>query len=330
MSSITKHIPIWVKEPLFLFTTEIGSVPLPVAWFHARCSYAQLRDLPEPAVTAVFQKANGHIQRHLQKKYSHVLKDHRYTPGTPVENAPIWVFWWQGIEDAPELVKRCVASIRKNSGGHPVHIVSKENYTQYVSLPAAILDKIGNGITLTHFSDILRMNLLADHGGYWLDATIFVTRPLPACTFDSPVFTGRNPGFDKRNISNWRWTGYATAGWKGNSLFVLAKALFNSYWKQENHLIDYFLIDHMIHMIYEAVPGVRDQIDSIPVNNTAQQLLYDAFFQSAESVRLEDFLQREDTWLYKLTWKTAYPEQTLDAGETIYSRWKMITEETAL
>lgn len=327
MSSITKHIPIWLKEPLFLFATEMGSVPFCVAWSHARCSYAELRGLAESAVSPVFKKANHCIQRYLRKKYGYILNGHRYTPGIPVKNAPIWVFWWQGMEYAPEMVQRCVASIKRNSGSHPVHIITQRNYTQYVSLPAAILEKVGNSISLTHFSDILRMNLLADHGGYWLDATIFVTRSLPERTFDTPVYTGRNPGSDNRNISAWRWTGYAIAGWKGNSLFVLAKELFNTYWEHETRLIDYFLIDHVIAMIYEAIPEVRSQIDGIPVNNTDQQLLHEAFSKAVEPVLLESFLSREDTWLYKLTWKTAYPEQTADNGDTIYSRWKRITEE---
>lgn len=329
MSSITKHIPIWVKEPVFVFTTEMGRLPLPVAWFHARCSYTQLRGLPEPAIAAVFQKTNSCIQRYLRKKYGYVLSGHRYTPGNPVENAPIWVFWWQGITDAPELVQRCVASIRKNSGSHPVHIITKDNYDQYVTLPAAIVEKIGSGITLTHFSDILRMNLLADHGGYWLDATIFVTRPLPECTYSAPVFTGRNPGRDYQNISAWRWTGYAIAGWKGNSLFVLAKALFNAYWEQENRLIDYFLIDHLIAMIYDSITGVQTQIDGIPGNNTAQQCMHELFCGAAAPELLEELLLREDTWLYKLTWKATYPEQTASGGESIYSRWKLLTEVTA-
>lgn len=321
MRKLTKYIPIWVKEPLFVLASETGKLPPAVAWAHARCSYAQLRNLSDASACSIYRQAHNTIQRYLRAKYGELLKDRPYTPGVPVENAPIWVFWWQGLEQAPDLVQRCVDSIRRNSGGHPVQIITKENYAQFVSLPASILDKIGNQITLTHFSDILRVNLLADHGGYWLDATIFVTKPLPEFSFDSPIFTGRNPGKDFRNISNWRWTGYAIAGWKGNSLFVLAKELFNAYWAQEIRLIDYFLIDHVIFIIYDTILGVRNQIDSIPVNNTAQHLLHEQFSQAAAPALLDLFLQGKDTWLYKLTWKTSYPERSDCGQKTIFSRW---------
>jgi hypothetical protein len=29
----------------------------------------------------------------------------------------VFVFWWQGIENAPSVVKACIASIRQNRGG---------------------------------------------------------------------------------------------------------------------------------------------------------------------------------------------------------------------
>ena len=31
------------------------------------------------------------------------------------ENAPVWVCWWTGVEMAPDLVKQCIKSIRKQS-----------------------------------------------------------------------------------------------------------------------------------------------------------------------------------------------------------------------
>lgn len=30
---------------------------------------------------------------------------------------PIWVLWWQGLENAPLIVQRCVESIKRNGGG---------------------------------------------------------------------------------------------------------------------------------------------------------------------------------------------------------------------
>lgn len=50
-------------------------------------------------------------------------------------DCPIWVMWWQGEENMPPIVKRCVASIRANSGQHPVNVLSRDNYSDYIQLP---------------------------------------------------------------------------------------------------------------------------------------------------------------------------------------------------
>ena len=91
-------------------------------------------------------------------------------------NGNIWIFWWQGYDTAPLLVKKCIDSIIKNAGNHPVILITKENWKNYADIPDYIIEKVEKGIiTLTHFSDILRMSLVSEHGGLWLDATIFVS-----------------------------------------------------------------------------------------------------------------------------------------------------------
>ena len=47
----------------------------------------------------------------------------------------IWICWWQGEEQAPELVKKCIQSIRKNAYHYNVVIITEENYRNYVSFP---------------------------------------------------------------------------------------------------------------------------------------------------------------------------------------------------
>ncbi len=36
----------------------------------------------------------------------------------------IWICWWQGIDQAPSIVKKCVDSIRKHAGNHKVIIIT--------------------------------------------------------------------------------------------------------------------------------------------------------------------------------------------------------------
>lgn len=37
----------------------------------------------------------------------------------------IWICWWQGLENAPEIVKACVESIRRNAGGYDVVCITE-------------------------------------------------------------------------------------------------------------------------------------------------------------------------------------------------------------
>ena len=47
----------------------------------------------------------------------------------------IWICWWQGLENAPEIVKRCVASIQKHAGNHKIIMITDENYKEFISFP---------------------------------------------------------------------------------------------------------------------------------------------------------------------------------------------------
>ena len=87
----------------------------------------------------------------------------------------IWVFWWQGMESMPPLIKACINNLKKKSGNRKVILLTKDNYSNYVNIPVNILNKVKKGqLTYTFFSDILRFNLLSKHGGIWIDATLYI------------------------------------------------------------------------------------------------------------------------------------------------------------
>ena len=322
MFNYKKNLPLWVREPAYIFIKESKNIPRKMALAHAKCVFADDADLSEKKKKKIYQKRHEVVYDYLEAKYRYVFADvEGASAGVFVENAPIWLFWWQGEESMPELVSNCKKSIIHNCGTHPVILVTKDNYKQYVNLPRYILEKISDQtISLTHFSDILRVNLIAEHGGYWLDATIFCTSLIKEEIFRAPIYTGRNPGKDFYNISQWRWTGYAISGWKGNALFCYVRDLFNEYWKHEQFLVDYYLIDYMICLTYNYVWPVKKMIDNIEKNNINQTLLQNELNELYTYEKFDSILNNE-TWLYKLTWKQKYKLHTVDGKETIYSKW---------
>ncbi len=317
-------LPIYIKEPIAVFFDRLSFGSVPVAWNYAATVFAKDYGLPKDKSVRIHRKYHHYLRKWLTKRYGHIAECELPEGSSQTRaNEPIWVFWWQGEQKAPELVQLCIQSIIRNSAGHPVVVVSEDNYRSYAELPDYITEKREKGIiSLTHFSDILRMSLLSKYGGLWLDATIFVSEPIPDRWFTDAIYTGRNPGGDHTNASDWNWTSYALATSAGHSLPMRMKNFFLEYWKNENGVVDYFMMDTAIDMIVRKCDGIRAQIYAIPNNNTRQHDLDAMFYRPYDKEAYESLLYNSDTCFHKLTWKASYPLQTENGEETAYSYWR--------
>ncbi len=317
-------LPIYIKEPVAVFLKELSFGSVPVAWYQAATVFAKDYGLPDEKATLIYRKYHRHLYKWLKRRYGHITRcDLPEEVLVRPDPAPIWVFWWQGMEHAPELVQFCLKSVKNNCGDHPVIVISQDNYQNYVTLPDHILQKREAGkISLTHFSDIIRMNLLSDHGGLWLDATIFASRPIPEDWFLEPMYTGRNPGGDYTNASDWNWTSYALSTRENHPLPTRMKLFFNEYWKNENDVVDYFMMDCAIDMIVRKCPEIRDQVHAIPNNNTRQHSFQAMFYTPYQQDSYAALLYQSDTYFHKLSWKAIYPEKTAAGETTAFSHWK--------
>ena len=195
------------------------------------------------------------------KKYSSEWSDGEYA-----KDSPIFVFWYQGLENAPPAIKAYYAALlRHRPSGHEIIFVDKNNVRALVDFPNYIYQKVDNGIiTLIHFSDLLRFTLLEKYGGLWLDATILVTKEIDENVFKLPFFTLRadaSQRFFTKFLGLDRWCAFCCGGYKGSSLFSAMKELFLSYWKDNNIILDYFLMDIYIECLYRTNKNVKRLID---------------------------------------------------------------------
>ena len=217
------------------------------------------------------------IQRYLKIKYKNFIDEFNNKKSgiitEKIKKNYIWIFWWQDIENAPEIVKKCFNKLK--SYNLNVKLITKNNYKEYVSIPEYIIELLENGkITLTHFSDILRFNLLADYGGLWLDATIYILDENKINEIlEKNFYTIKLRKCPRRIVSKGLWTGYCMGGNKSNVLFLFMKEFFNEYWKNNSILIDYFLIDYMISIGYNEISDIKNQIDKNQYNNEDVNLL---------------------------------------------------------
>lgn len=198
------------------------------------------------------------------RHYGYLLEKYRNSHIPEGKNdGPIWMFWWQGIESMPPIVRKCYdLAVLHAPKNNQVILLTEANYKDYAHIPQYIVEKVKTGvITLTHFSDILRVSLLYEHGGLWMDATLYSADYIPERIFTQSFFSVRTPK-EGDWVSRCLWTGFFMGGVKGHPLFGFVRDLFFSYWKEHDELLDYFLIDLGIVMAYDNIPQIKKSIDS--------------------------------------------------------------------
>jgi Capsular polysaccharide synthesis protein len=116
----------------------------------------------------------------------------------------IWLYWQQGWEHAPELVKQCAASWRLQNPDYEVHLLDQNSVAEYIAFPKEI-DFRRKKLTVQKISNLTRLSLLSKYGGAWADASVFCNRPLGEWLeeyYGSHFFAFRNAAKD-RLLSNW-------------------------------------------------------------------------------------------------------------------------------
>jgi hypothetical protein len=255
----------------------------------------------------------------LAKRFKHVIADFNnqifdtaYLEGTIPPQ--IWVCWWDGIGMMPPIVKACYNSLLENAGDFKITVIDKDNFKDFITVPDHILERIKDKtMTITHFSDIIRMSLLAKYGGIWLDSTILVTGKIKITTI--PFFTIKRE-FGGEYVPKRRWTGNCIGGKKDNPLFQFVCKFLFEYWREYSDMIDYFLYDYSIATAYHSVPIIRDIIDNAPLNPQNFYIIQDNLSREHTPEFFESLTK--NTVLHKLTWKEQYPRVSENNKLTVY------------
>ena len=161
----------------------------------------------------------------------------------------IWIFWYQGLENAPELIKNCYNSVVNKLGKkNRIIVLTKDNYQNYVDIPQYILKKLeSKHITITHFSDILRLALLVKYGGLWLDATVYCSGCNELEKINkNELFVYRDSWWEDNVINMGNWLIYAK---KNNIILKKTLQLLYEYWKKNDYILDYFLFHLFFRMV---------------------------------------------------------------------------------
>jgi hypothetical protein len=262
-----------------------------------------------------------YIEKWLVERYGYLIperfEESDICNNNSTEKEPIWVFWYQGENNMPDIVKLCYKSICNNSNSHPVNLLTKDNLANFVELPDFILEKVEKGfISYTHLSDIIRMNLLYLYGGLWMDCTLFINSPIETENFNSLFHSIKIEPEVKGTISDFRWATFYLYAQKKSMAFGVFKNLIFSYWKENDRSIEYFLIDYFFDLLYRKNQEFRRVIDTMPYSNPNLYLL----FQKINKPYDDFFSQRNDlnTTIFKLNHRPKYIMKDRSQSMTLY------------
>ncbi len=264
----------------------------------------------------------------LLSEYGNVIESYNGLKVPSLNNEPvmnIWFMWWQGFDQMPEVIKINYEALLHNANGNKIMFLTQYNIKDYIQLPDYILEKVEKGvISLTHLSDLIRVKLLREHGGLWLDATVYVTQPLKnvsSMTYWSTKWIIPNKDKNKYKL----WAGLWEVSslpklmipqfmgiWfsiKDNPIFACLEEFWLAYWRKENNPPYYWTTEvFLIGCMYENIDSVKKQIDELKLSNSKVFDLRDRINELPDEKILQSYMR--DTQYFYLSWKSEYREYT--------------------
>jgi len=264
----------------------------------------------------------------LLRHYNHILEKCKNNPISTANNiGPIWVCWWQGEDKMPEVVRFCYESLKRNTPSEKAIIfLDSKNYREYVDIPEYIIKKFEKRImSITHFTDILRMTLLAKHGGLWIDSTVFLSDKMPDCVFQNTYFSAKTPFFPN-SVAKSKYTVFLLGAAANSPWIVYARDMLYEYWKTSWKLLDYILVNYILTLALDSIPELNEQVKNCildtPHITTLQRL-------GNETCNMQIFNKMiSECQFYKLSYKLVFKERDENGNLTYYGMMRKKVNES--
>lgn len=272
--------------------------------------------------SSIIKSKDRAIQNYISRHYSYIA--HKYEEVETVASINtlknIWLMWLQGRDKAPELVKKTINSIYKNKGNYDVIFLDEDNYEEYINVPTFIKEKYDKGIiSPAHFSDYVRMSILAKYGGIWLDSTVFLFKELPNNYLEYPQYHAKGIvsfPFDYLYVDSHEWESYFLCGQKNSKFYVYMAECLETYWKENDIAIDYLFLNHFAKLGRERNIVFRKQWECIPENNIFVESLYGNLEKQWDGKEFKN--DYEGTILFKLNHRHSIRTTDFENNLTIF------------
>lgn len=238
---------------------------------------------------------------HLKEHVDFAIKNTQIPANLNEDNNIIWQYWHQGIENAPPIIKKCFESVKKYHPECDIRILTYDTIKNYIDLPKKYYDFLEQKkIPIAIFSDVVRLYLLSQYGGMWIDSTIYLTGRIPDNILQADFFAFQKD--QKTDSFEDKMTCFFIKA-KANNIWIhLIKNAIESYWRKNDYLIHYFMFEHVVTMISDATPELLSDWNKMPYYSADMTgILQKKFFYPFDKEEFEKI--KKETFLHKLTYK---------------------------
>ena len=268
----------------------------------------------------ITQKMVGEDWQELLTEYfTKGIETEQIKPKKTFENEKIiWQFWGQGwdFEKLPEVVKISYKSVQKYNKDYKIIHLDMNNINDYLEIPKYILEKVeSKKISFAHFTDIIRLALLNNYGGVWIDATILLTDYLPQEYFEMEYFMfQRDDSLSLENKKDWEKYDDFYFSWddemkvrvlnsiifakKNNEIIKILLDMLLIFWKYNDLAPNYFFFQ----VLYtELIENYYKEKKCKVVSDTLTHEMIRVWFDKFSEEKLSEITKKNN--IHKLTYK---------------------------
>ena len=172
----------------------------------------------------------------------------------------IWTCWFQGRASAPPLVETCISSWERANPDWQLRCLDAGSIEKFVPIRDYI-DPERQALTAASLSDVVRLLLLREFGGVWVDATLLCNRPLDEWL--PPLMGGGFFGFSNpapdRPLSSW----FLSADCDNHLVAAWTRRMIE-FWAPRRSSDDYFWLHHLFRDMCETDPDAARAWARVP------------------------------------------------------------------
>lgn len=194
---------------------------------------------PNQTHNSIIRRSFSNIRKTYKIKNMNDLNNWCNIPPNVVEpykiTKKIFILWFQGFDNAPDIVKKCVKTWEFHHPGWDIIKIDHRNLKDHFDINKYLSKDQRDNMSPNHYANIIRLLLLKKYGGFWVDSTNYCVKPLESWIYPNlkEGFFAYSPSFNggsyppSRYIANWfiyaeknnyivdQWLDKSLKFWKG-------------------------------------------------------------------------------------------------------------------